>query len=119
MRVSPQLDLDIVINAEAANPVLLIQVGTFGGAWFAVLADDLVAAEVVGRALRAVACPADWDGINPWEQPIVQIGMERNLGIRGPEAIRVVLDGDSSNEAETFRSVVADAAALLDVSLEY
>lgn len=118
MRISPQLELDIVTNAEAANPVLTIQIGQFAGAWLAVISDDLIAAEVVGRAIRAVAQPDDWDGINPWQHPLVQIGTERNLGVRSPEAVLCSVDLNQSLGKEPIEGLLNAALDLASIKTE-
>jgi hypothetical protein len=120
MRFSPDIDLDIVINAERANPVLCVQVGAWQAVRFAVVSPDAVAGEVVGRALRAVAIDADWDGVSPWQHPMVQHAIERRLGVRMPEdlAIRVIPEiAEQSGEA-SLGALIQRAARLIDVSLE-
>jgi len=120
MRFSPDIDLDIVINAERANPVLCVQVGAWQTVRFAVVSPDVVAGEVVGRALRAVAVDGDWDGVSPWQHPMVQHAIERRLGVRTSEdfTIRVTLEmADPSAEA-SLGGLIQRAARLIDVSVE-
>ena len=104
MRISPQLDLDIVINAERVNPVLTIQVGRFGSAEFALICSDIVAAEVIGRAMRAVAAPQDWDGTSPWQTPIVQHAIERSMGVRhgGQISFNIKLASETDETSDLY-----------------
>ena len=119
MRISPQLDLDIVMNAERANPVLILQAGQLERGYFALISPDLIAAEVVSRAIRAAAMPEDWDGITPWQHPQVQIAIERHIGIRsGAECTLVVHTEDHAEDPGVTRlvGILERAAQLVDMA---
>jgi hypothetical protein len=86
MRVTPFLDEEIVENAAIASPSLLLQVAEWNGQRVLIASTDLIAAEVVGRGLRAIAQPAGDVGLNPWQSDLVRIASERDLGVvTGPQ----------------------------------
>jgi hypothetical protein len=80
MRITPYLNEEIVANAAAAGPFLSLQVAEWQGHRILLAATDLIAAEVIGRGMRAIAQPAGDTGENPWQSPMVQIAGERALG---------------------------------------
>jgi hypothetical protein len=117
MRISPILETDIVVNAETASPLFALQVGRFEDLRFAIVTTDLIAADVVGRALRAVAVPEDWDGVTPWQHPIVQTAIERRLGVQSSDetTIEILGGGDAFEQSPRFQEVIRAAAGLLDI----
>ncbi len=81
MRFTPTLMAEIVANAACADPILTVQVARWRNIRLAVIATDLIAAEVTGRALRSVLQPAGDIGETPWQAPIVQAAVVRRLGV--------------------------------------
>ena len=92
MRLSPALMAEIVANAACANPILNVLVARWRNLRIAVVAHDIIAAEVIGRALRSVLQPAGDIGQTPWQAPLVQAAAERRVGIThgGDMSISVV-----------------------------
>jgi len=75
--------------AIAFAPRLIVLVATVQGHAVVVSADDLIAAELVGLALRREQADDD-ETVGPWEDRLVQRATELNLGVRVPTAIDLV-----------------------------
>lgn len=89
MRLSPNLMAEIAANAACASPVLTIQVARWRNERLAIVAGDVIAAEVTGRALRSVLQPAGDVGQTPWQTSLVQAAGERGLGVRHGEEMTI------------------------------
>jgi hypothetical protein len=111
MRVSPSLPADIVANAESFAPSLAVMVGEWIGQRMVIASSDLVAAEVVGRAIRAVAQPAGDIGLSPWQSPIVQAATERGYGVHKA--------GDINLEVRICLPIAPGAKRDLEAMLEH
>jgi hypothetical protein len=123
MRVTPFLDEEIVANAEVPSPDLLLQIAEWNGQRVLIAATDLIAAEVIGRGLRAIAQPAGDVGLNPWQTELVRIASERQLGVTsGPQIELVVHQAGVMPPpvATAFRDLVERVGRLVDcrVSVE-
>lgn len=120
MRVSPGLMAEIVANAACADPILTVQLARWRTLRFAVISDDLIAAEVTGRALRSVLQPAGDIGQTPWQSPIMQAACERGLGIvhGGDMSISVEWSGPESHpDWRAFQARLVRVAHLIDCQL--
>ena len=113
MRLSATLMADIVANAACADPILTVQVARWRNIRLAVIATEVIAAEVAGRAVRSVLQPAGDIGETPWQSTIVQAAAERGLGIAhgGDMSISVAWSGP-----ETHPDWLALRARLVRVS---
>jgi hypothetical protein len=122
MRVTPYLAEEIVANAAASQPVLLIQVAEWRGQHVIVMSRDLIAAEVVGRGIRIIAQPAGDIGINPWETEIVRVASERELGVTsGPGILLVARQAGLAPPAVAaeFRLLTKAVANLVDCTVDF
>lgn len=120
MRVTPYLNEEIVENAALAAPALLLQVAEWQGQRVLIASADSIAAEVVGRALRAVAQPAGDIGETPWQSELVRIASERGLGVTsGPRiALEVYVAGRMPPLlAAEFVALAQAVARLVDCGL--
>jgi hypothetical protein len=66
-----------IAAAIAARPVATVVVGRESGLAITLVGSDLLAVEVVARALRSAAQPVGDLGLSPWEAAVVQRGIER------------------------------------------
>jgi hypothetical protein len=120
MRVTPYLNEEIVENAASANPDLLLQIAEWKGQRVLIGSTDLIAAEVVGRGLRAIAQPAGDTGATPWQSELVRIASERRLGVAsGPEiTLEVQIAGQIPPPiASEFHALSQVVANLIDCHL--
>lgn len=100
--------------ALAAQPVRTVLVGREHGLVIAVVGRDLLAVEVLGRALRTALQPIGDLGLSPWEAPVVQRGTELALGVTHPDRIRVEpvwLGSPSSRGHDRLHAALATATA--------
>lgn len=122
MRVTPFLDDEIVANAALASPSLLIQVAEWNGQRVLIAATDLVAAEVIGRGLRAIAQPVGDVGLNPWQTELVRITSERRLGVvTGPQiSLAIHRAGQMPPPvASQIRAIAERVGRLVDCSVSF
>ena len=85
--VTVEPGMQLIDTAVAAGPVATILIGLDEGMAIAVVGADLLAVEVVGRALRSAAQPVGDLGLSPWQAPVVQRGIELGAGITHPDLI--------------------------------
>ncbi len=85
--LSSEPDEQAIDAAIAARPVSTLVVGQVQGLAIALVGTDLLAVEVVARALRAAAQPVGDLGLSPWQTPVVQRGVERAAGVPHPDRI--------------------------------
>lgn len=83
------IDQSLIDAAVLALPAATVLIGGDRGIAIAVIGADLLAVEVMGRALRAAAQPVGDAGLSPWEAPIVQRGIECAAGVVHPDSIRL------------------------------
>jgi hypothetical protein len=122
MRVTPFLDEEIVENAARAAPQLLLQIAEWSGQRILVASTDLIAAEVAGRGLRAIAQPAGDVGLNPWQSDLVRIASERGLGVvTGPQiSLQVRRAGPLPPQvAAEFRRIAERVGLLVDCPVSF
>jgi hypothetical protein len=120
MRVTPFLAEEIVENAAVAAPRLLVQVAEWSGQRVLIAATDLIAAEAVGRGLRAIAQPAGDIGLNPWQTELVRIASERGLGVTSGRMIAIDVQRAGPMPplvAAEFRLIMERVASLLDCAV--
>lgn len=120
MRVTPFLDEEIVENAVRAAPQLLLQVAEWSGQHILVASTDLIAAEVAGRGLRAIAQPAGDVRLNPWQTGLVRIASERGLGVAtGPQiTLEIQRAGPlPPHVAAEFRRIAERVGQLVDCAV--
>lgn len=106
--------VEIVRAAMRAAPVCTVLVGREPGMALTVVGSDLIACEVVGRALRAAAQPVGDLGLSPWEGSVVQRAGELGAGVTHPDQIRVepVWLGDPADRRhDRLHALVETAAA--------
>ena len=120
MYVTPYLTEEIVTNAERGRPLLSVQVAEWQGLRVLIASTDLIAAEVIGRALRSVAQPAGDVGLNPWQTDIVRVASERGLG--ATHGARIVLDLHPAGPsppivAAGFETICKRIATLVDCAI--
>jgi hypothetical protein len=122
MRISPYLDEEIVANANLADPRLSLQIAEWKGNRVLIAATDPIAAEVIGRGLRAIAQPAGDIGQNPWQSPLVRIASERCMGVTVGTQINLhaaaVGRGSPAVLAE-FRAVAERVGQLVDCHVDF
>ena len=75
--------------AMDARPVATVLIGRDGEIVIAVVGRDLLAVEVMGRAIRSAAQPVGDLGMSPWESAVVQRGIEGGAGVTHPDLIDV------------------------------
>jgi hypothetical protein len=120
MTISPTLMSDIVANAACAHPVLTVQVARWRTVRFFVVARDITAAEVTGRAIRSVLQPAGDIGQTPWQAEIVQAVGERGLGIRSGAGMALTpqwAGPEGHPDWQALRSRLVRVAHLIDCQL--
>jgi hypothetical protein len=120
MRLSPTLMAEIVANAACADPILTVQVARWRNLRLAVIATDVIAAEVTGRAVRSVLQPAGDIGETPWQAEIVQAAAERRLGIAngGDMSISAAWSGPETHpDWHALRARLVRVAHLIDCQL--
>lgn len=102
-RLAARIGGDPGATAELASPWrpdLVLLAGEFDGRAVVALTSDLIAAELVARALQ----PAPPDAPGPWEHAAVQRATELDLGARTPAAIQIVAaDAHAESLARTIR----------------
>jgi hypothetical protein len=121
MRISPYLDEEIVANAISADPRLSLQIAEWQGHRLLLAATDPIAAEVIGRGVRAIAQPAGDIGQNPWQSPMVQIASERGMGVT--VGARIMLSAVSAGRIfptvlAEFQTVTERIGRLVDCGVE-
>ncbi len=98
--------------ALAAPPAWYLMAASWQGKPMAILADDMVAAELVGLAIGHAQADPDREFSGPWEHPLVQRATDLGLGVRVPSAINFVAewlspDHDLSRDFSEFGAGIA------------
>jgi hypothetical protein len=98
--------------ALAAPPAWYFAAASWQGKPMAILADDMIAAELLGLAIGQIQADPDREPAGPWEHPLVQRATELNLGVRTPVEIDFTTewlgaDLDLSGAFAAFGAVVA------------
>jgi hypothetical protein len=122
MRISPYLDEEIVANAIWADSRLSLQIAEWQGHRLLLAAADPIAAEVIGRGLRAIAQPAGDIGQNPWQSPLVRIASERRMGIALGNQINLcaaAVGRVSPSVLAEFRAVAERVGQLVDCRVDF
>ena len=99
--------------ALAFAPRLVVVAAAVQGHAVVVSTDDLIAAELVGLALRREQAN-DEEAIGPWEDRLVQRATELNLGVRLPTEIDLVSvwAGPANTPGEATTTALADRIRL-------
>ena len=85
--VTAEPDRQLIDAALTARPIATVLIGHIDGMAIAVVGTDLLAVEVIGRAIRSAAQPVGDLGLSPWEAPVVQRGIELAAGVTHPDLI--------------------------------
>ena len=75
--------------ALAAPPAWYFASASWQGKPMALLAKDMIAAELVGLAIGQMQADPDREPAGPWEHPLVQRATELDLGVRTPAEIEL------------------------------
>lgn len=113
-RLAGAPDRSLVDAAVAARPVATVLIGRDPDLAMAVVGADLLATEVMGRALRAATQPVGDLGLSPWEAPVVQRGTELGAGVTHPDLIdleSIWLAHPRDRSHERFHRIVETASA--------
>ena len=78
--------------ALAAPPAWYFASASWQGKPMALLADDMIAAELLGLAIGQIQADPDREPAGPWEHPLVQRATELDLGVRTPAEIEFQTD---------------------------
>lgn len=77
----------VVEIALAAPPATYLIAASWRGKPVLIVADDMIAAELLGLAIGQVQADPDVEHVGPWEQPLVQRAGDLGLGARLPAEI--------------------------------
>lgn len=101
--------------ALAAPPAWFLIAASWHGLPMLVIADDMIAAELVGLAIGQAQADPDRELAGPWEHPLVQRAAELVLGVRIPSEIDFEtewLGPDDALRADFMRFGAAIAARI-------
>jgi hypothetical protein len=120
LRFSSTLPHDIAGFAARFRPTMVVTVGEWSGLRLVVAGQDLIAVEVVSRAIRAIGSPAGDVGLSPWQAPIVQAAIEPGLGVSGGHQFQirpVICTPVAPGAAADFTELMGRVSRLLDTEL--
>lgn len=98
--------------ALAAPAAIYFIAASWRGKPMLAVADDMIAAELIGLAIGQAQADPDLEPVGPWEQPLVQRAGDLGLGVRLPAQIEFAVewlgsDGLSDDFAQFGRTVAA------------